>query len=112
MREGWPGSLESATPPLPGKIPRTGRDIGIKKAGGLATRRLLDFAMSAAHTLTSGPRQAGPLAPPPLGPLGFRLRGTVRLRPPGSFSTFGGSGPSHLFKTIFSCVASPPASTL
>src|SRR5258708_14050865 len=109
-RRAGPGSLESATPPVPGKIPRTGRDIGIKKAGGLATRRLLDFAMSAAHTLTSGPREAGPLEPPPLGPLGFGLRGTVRLRAPGSFSRFGVTGPSTYSKPIFSWSASAAAS--
>jgi hypothetical protein len=59
------------------------------------------FAIPAAHTLTSGPREAEPLEPP-LGPLGFGLRGTVRLRVPGSFSGFGVTGPSTYSKPIFS----------
>jgi hypothetical protein len=59
------------------------------------------LAIPAAHTLTSGPREAEPLEPP-LGPLGFGLRGTVRLRVPGSFSGFGVTGPSTYSKPIFS----------
>jgi len=39
---------------------------------------------------------------PPLGPLGFGLRGAVRLRAPGSFSGFGVTGPSTYSKPIFS----------
>src|ERR1700680_3564905 len=61
------------------------------------------FAIAAAHTLTSGPREAGPFDPPP-GPLGFGLRGTVRLRAPGNFSGFGVTGASGNSKPIFSCV--------
>ena len=57
--------------------------------------------ISVAHTLTSGPREVEPLEPP-LGPLGFGLRGTVRLRVPGSFSGFGVTGPSTYSKPIFS----------
>src|ERR1700731_386198 len=71
-----------------------------KKAGGLATRRLPSSLLSAVHTLTSGPREAGPFDPP-LGPPGFGLRGTVRLRAPGSFSGFGVTGPSTDSEPIF-----------
>src|SRR5712671_3200623 len=63
------------------------------------------------HTLTSGPREAGPFDPP-LGPLGFGLRGTVRLRVPGSFSGFGVTGPSTNSKPIFSSAGSAAASSL
>src|SRR4029077_4720117 len=80
------------------------------KAGGPETRRLSDCSMSLAHTLTSGPREAGPFDPPPgpllgppPGPLGLGLRGTVRLRAPGNFSGFGVTGPSKNSKPIFSC---------
>src|SRR5882724_10335536 len=82
-----------------------------KKAGGLATRRLPVSLISAVHTLTSGPREAGPFDPP-LGPLGFGLRGTVRLRVPGSFSGFGVTGPSTNSKPIFSSAGSAAASSL
>src|SRR6266567_2027634 len=61
----------------------------------------VEFAISVVQTLTSGPREAGPFGPP-LGPLGFGLRGTVRLRAPGSFSGFGVTGPSTYSKPIFS----------
>src|SRR6478609_7237827 len=54
----------------------------------------------AAYTLTSGPLEAGPFDPP-LGPLGFGLRGGLRLRAPGSFSGFGVNGPSTYSKPIF-----------
>src|ERR1700731_3672945 len=82
-----------------------------KKAGGLATRRLPALLISAVHTLTSGPREAGPFDPP-LGPPGFGLRGTVRLRAPGSFSGFGVTGPSTNSKPIFSSAGSAAASSL
>src|SRR5205823_1219077 len=70
----------------------------------------LQFTKSAAHTLTSGPRETGPLGPP-LGPPGFGLRGTVRLRAPGSFSGFGVTGPSTYSKPIFSWVVPSAAAS-
>src|SRR6185369_17815525 len=76
-----------------------------QKAGGLATRRLSRLvALPADQTLTSGPREAGPLEPPPpLGPPGFGLRDAVlRLRAPGSFSGLGVTGPSTNSKPILS----------
>src|SRR6185437_363454 len=54
------------------------------------------------QAFTSGPREAGPFDPPPPGPLGFGLRGTVRLRAPGNFSGFGVTGPSTKSKPILS----------
>src|SRR3954468_22688967 len=76
-------------------------------------RRLLNSCSERVYTLTSGPRDAGPLEPPP-GPLGFGLRGTARLRVPGSFSGLGVTGPSTNSKPIFcvpgSAAASPETS--
>src|ERR1700736_5185481 len=86
------------------------RDFAHRKAGGLNDAPASKFAISSAQTLTSGPRDAGPFGPP-LGPLGFGLRGTVRLRAPGSFSGFGVTGPSTYSQPIFSCPASPAASS-
>src|SRR5258708_19637502 len=60
--------LGVATPPLRGKIPRTGRDMGIKKAGGLATRRLLDFACQPLTPSPAVPVRPGPFTRPPSGP--------------------------------------------
>src|SRR5260221_8721052 len=47
-----------------------------KKPARLATRRLLKSQLQLCHTLTSGPREAGPLEPPP-GPPGFGFRGAA-----------------------------------
>src|SRR5258706_12360776 len=89
---------------------RRSQDIVQRKKPAVLRRAGSQFAISVAQTLTSGPREAGPFEPP-LGPLGFGLRGTLRLRVPGSFSGFGVTGPSTYSKPIFSWAASPATSS-
>jgi len=85
--------------------------------GQRKSRRSCDAPASSIHNigcldLDQRTSRAGPFDPPPLGPLGFGLRGTVRLRAPGSFSGFGVTGPSTYSKPIFSALASSLASSL
>ena len=56
-----------------GKKPQSPKKSTQQKAGGLATPGF-SFSIQITQTFTSGPRDAGPLEPPPpLGPPGFRL---------------------------------------
>src|SRR5712672_3955299 len=88
-----------------------GRDTAQQKSRRSCDTPALLFTTGCNHTLTSGPREAGPLGPP-LGPPDFGLRGVVRLRVPGSFSGFGVTGPSTYSKPILSLlVASSLTST-
>src|SRR6266404_9983455 len=76
---------------------RRSQDIVQRKSLRSCDAPAPQLAISVVQTLTSGPREAGPFEPP-LGPLGLGLRGTVRLRAPGSFSGLGVTGPSTYSK--------------
>src|SRR3981081_163556 len=79
------------------------RQLGIKqlasKKPAVSRHAGSSFQIEAAYALTSGPREAGPLEPPPpLGPPDFGLP----LGAPGSFAGFGVPGPSTNSKPILS----------
>src|ERR1700694_4941298 len=97
----WPLSATPWPRPHPKKASPVKKDVAQQKNRRSCDAPAFLFAIAASHTLTSGPREAGPFDPP-LGPLGFGLRGTVRLRAPGSFSGFGVTRPSTYSKPIFS----------